>query len=469
MAENHQQLWAKCLDFIKDNVQPDQFDKWFSGITSLGFDNNELHLHVPSDAVVEFIENRYLRLLGVAILKVYGQGVKLRYSYVVRANDPESAVSIASTPQSTEVLRQTLNSQPADPLTMDTSRLKPFNPQLNPKYTFENYCVSDSNRLPYSIAMSIAENPKVKTFNPFFLFGSTGVGKTHLIQAIGIRIKERNPQARVFYVSTRLFESQYTMANSKGQINKFFAFYQSIETLIVDDVQDLAGKPGTQNTFFNIFNHLHLNGRQIILSSDRAPAEMDGLEGRLLGRFKWGMVTELEKPDEELRRAVLKLKSSQDGILLPDDVVDYVVENVTDSIRELEGVLVSMTTQSAIMNVPIDMAVARTAVSNLVKLKRHKINFEMITQAVSEYYSLQPDVLFTKSRKREISDARQVVMYMAKKHAAMATTAIGHRLGRTHATVIHGVNNIEQRLEVDRLLQADIAGIEERLPQMYRR
>ena len=462
MHNDHQQLWAKCLEFIRDNVTEPQFNCWFRDITSLKFEDGVLHLFVPSDLFVDHIENTYLDLLGTAIRKYYGEGVQLKYAYNVKADDPDTRVDLASDRRSPEIIRQTMHSTAANPF-QAARPATTLDPQLNPRYTFENYCCSPSNKIAFSIAESIAENPSIKTFNPFFVFGPTGVGKTHLIQGIGIRIKERNPQARVLYVTARLFESQYTTANAKGEINKFFNFYQSIDTLIVDDIQDLQNKPSTQNTFFNIFNHLHLNNKQIILSSDRAPAEMDGFEARLLGRFKWGMSVELEKPDLELRRSVLEQKSQQDGINLTREIVDYIAGNVTDSIREIEGVMVSLVAHATVLNVPITLDLAKGIVANAVRISRRQLNFEIIAREVSTYYGIDQDSLFTKCRKREVSDGRQVTMYLAKKLLNMPLTTIGHSLGRTHATVIYAIHNIDERLAVERQLQHDIAAIESAL------
>jgi chromosomal replication initiator protein len=264
----------------------------------------------------------------------------------------------------------------------------------------------------------------------------------------------------VLYVTARLFESQYTTAVAKGETNKFFNFYQSIDTLIVDDVQDLQNKPGTQNTFFNIFNHLHLNNKQIILSSDRAPAEMEGFEARLLGRFKWGMSVALDKPDLSLRRDVLIQKAAQDGVVLSEDVINFISQNVTDSIREIEGVMVSLLAHATVLNREITLDLAQSVVSNAVKINHTQLNFESIAREVSTYYGLEPDAIFTKSRKREISDARQMIMYLAKKLTKMPLTTIGHQVARTHATVIHSIKNIEERLVLERKLQDDVRNIE---------
>ncbi len=455
MTQTHEQKWAACLQFIKDAIGEDQFNTWFRDISCLRFENGVLHLFVPSDMFVEYIEDKYLGVLGTAIFREFGNNVSLRYAYNVKVDDPATMVDIASANRSKAVGTGTQAPKP------ESNEFKTY---LNPRYTFENYCCSESNKIAYNIAESIANNPDIKTFNPFFIFGPTGVGKTHLIQAIGIRIKELNSNARVLYVSSREFERQFTTAlrekdrNGTG-INQFFNFYQSIDTLIIDDIQDLQNKEKTQNTFFNIFNHLHLNNKQIILSSDRSPAEMNGFEDRLLGRFKWGTTVAMEKPDLELRRDVLTQNAAQAGVSLPQEVIDYIISNVTDSIRELEGVMASMLMHATVMNVPISLQLAQKVVGNAVKISQRKLNFEMIAQEVSAYYNLDADAIFTKSRKREVSDARQMAMYLAKKLINMPLTSIGHHVSRSHATVIYAINNIEQRLAVEHGLQEDVNSI----------
>ena len=455
---SHEQLWEQARQFIADNLTPQQFSAWFGSVTSVSFDGSELKISVPSSFYAEMLETRYATLLEAAIKKVYlpySEKVQLVFCYNTVKNLPDTNVEVLSSGQSHIADGRAANANPfapKEPILFDS--------QLNPRYNFNNYCVGESNRLAHSIAMQLADNPENKTFNPFFLFGPTGVGKTHLIQAIGIHIKEKNPAARVLYVTARLFQSQFTAANHKGQINNFYHFYHSIDTLIVDDVQDLAGKPETQNTFFQIFNQLHLNNRQVIMSSDCAPADMDGFEPRLLGRFKWGVSVALDKPDIDLRRRVLIKKAKQDGLKLPDDVIDYIAENVTDSIRELEGVVVSLVAHATVLNHEIDLALAKVVVANAIRMQRRQINFEIVIDAVATYFNMASDAIFTHTRKREISDARQIVMFLAKKHANMSLKSIGTRLGRTHATVIHGCRNIEERMPIDRELRTAIEAIE---------
>lgn len=453
MDKTHQQLWAECQRIIADIIRPEQYDAWFKPVTSLGFENGRLTLSVPSPFFKEHIEDTYLNILGATLRRVYGEGIRLYYHYNQISNNPDTGINEAGL-TSSPALRRKPSGLFQTPVEAN------FNSQLNPKYTFENYCGSSSNKIARAIGEAIANDPKCKTFNPLFVFGPTGVGKTHLIQAIGIKIKEKNPDARILYVSARLFESQYTVASHNGKINEFINFYQSIDTLIVDDIQDLIDKPRTQGTFFHIFNHLHQNQKQIIMSSDCCPTQLKGMTERLLSRFKWGMTVELEKPDLQLRREVLQLKAEQDGLSLPDDVMDFIAENVTDSVRELEGIVVSLLAHATVMNREINVDLARVVMANVVRMHKKAINFEMVTNSVAAHYKIDPDAIFTKSRKREISDARQMVMYMAKKYAKMPLTGIGTRLSRNHATVIYACKNIEQRLPFEKSLQEDVSAIE---------
>lgn len=458
----HTELWARCSEFIKDNVSPQQYDILFRDIQSekyvpaTGESPACLVLKVASDFIIDEIEKNFQALLRSGIKKIYGDGVQVYYRTLTVKSDPSSAVLQKSTSPSPAILAQS-HAEPANPFKEVSAN--DFDPQLNPRYNFENYCLSESNKIARSIGEAIGDNPSLKTFNPLFVFGPSGVGKTHLIQAIGIRVKERNPQARVLYVTARLFQSQYTAAAARN-INNFFRFYQSIDTLIVDDIQDLQNKPSTQNTFFHIFNHLHQHDRQIIMSSDCAPAEMEGFEARLLSRFKWGMQVELGRPDIDLRREVLRQKAEQNGITLPADVLEYIAANVTENVRELEGIVVSLIAHAMVMNREISVDLARRVMANAVRIQRRQVNFEMVTDAVASHFRITPDLIFTKTRKREISDARQVIMYLAKKMVQMPLTTIGQKLDRSHATVIHGVECVESRMEHEKQFAADIQSIE---------
>ena len=448
-------MWDECLSIIKDNISPEQYDAWFKPITSVSYKDHVLRLMVPTRFFAEQLEERYMKILAATLFRIYGRDVQLYYDFFQIGSDPDTLITQQASKESPAV-------KPGNRNPFQNNIVSDFDSQLNPKYTFENYCGSNCNKIARSISEAIATDSHCKTFNPLFLFGNTGVGKTHLIQAIGIRIKERNPNARVLYVPARLLESQYVaaVAAKPSRINEFINFYQSIEVLIIDDIQDLMHKPGTQNAFFHIFNHLHQNQRQIILSSDCAPADLKEMPERLISRFKWGMTCQLEAPDYELRRSVLEQRAAQDGLKIPTEVLDYIAANITSSIRELEGVVVSLLAYATVLNREITIDLAQSVLANAVKVQKKSINFDMIAQRVSEFYGIELDQIFSKSRKREISDARQMVMFMAKRHAKMPITAIGTCLSRKHATVHHACHSIEERIPIDSALREDVEKID---------
>lgn len=458
IVQNEQ--WEQCLRKFRDNLPSEQYEHWFKPLTFLKYEDNTLHLGVPSEFFKEHLENNYLRLLTLTLRHVYGPGIKLFYHFQVVKNEPDTSVVMSGSNPSVAISNR---AAAANPFSKKENKDAEFDSQLHPRYNFSNYCLGECNRLAATIGQAICKNPKSQTYNPLFVFGPPGVGKTHLAQAIGIGIKESMPSRRVLYVTARLFESQFTAANARSRINDFMAFYQEIDTLIIDDIQDFIGKPATQRTFFHIFNHLHLNGRQLILTSDVRPSEMDNMEERLLSRFKWGMTCELFRPDREMRVSYLVQKSQQEGLNLSEDVIEYIADNCTQSFRELEGIVVSLMAHATIGNRPVDLALAEDVLKNAVKIRRHSINFEMIADRVSSFYKIEPDALFTKSRRREINDARQLVMYMTKKLTSLPLTSIGSRLSRTHATVLHAVRNIENRLATEPQLRSDLAAIESAL------
>jgi len=465
---NVAQQWNRCLDVIKANLPAEQFDVWFAPIVAVDFDqeNNRVTLRVPSQFFVEQIEGRYITILSAALKKVFGENVKLTYKFNVVGSDDASAVEQNVDNSSTKLKQELKIRKPrvANPFEHDDA-LEDIDPQLNPRYTFENYCSSMSNRLAVSIGQAIVEHPEVKTYNPLFVFGETGVGKTHLLQAIGIKLKENNPRTRVLYVSSRVFESQYTTAVQQKKINDFINFYKSIDVLLLDDIQFFAGKPGTQNTFFHIFNLLHQHQRQLVMSSDCRPSELDGMEPRLISRFKWGMTVELQKPDFELRRKFLSMKAAQDGLNISGEVLDFIATHVTESVRELEGVMVSLLAHATMLGQDITIELAKEVIGNTVRVAPKQLTFEFIAETVANHYNLSTDLLYGKSRKREISDARQLVMYLAKKEAQMSSTSIGAKLDRTHATVLHACIQIEQRMSIEKDFSREVQAITASLTQ----
>jgi chromosomal replication initiator protein len=344
-----------------------------------------------------------------------------------------------------------------------------FDPQLNCNYNFSNYIEGVSNRLARCAGLNIAEQPGRSIFNPIFIWGASAVGKTHLANAIGLAVKENYPEKRVLYISANLFTMQYSDATQHNQRNDFLNFYQSIDVLIIDDVQELAGKTQTQNTFFHIFNHLHQLGKQLIMCCDREPSKLEGMEDRLLSRFKWGLVVEVEKPDFNLRKAILKHKAYRDGIEIPENVVDYIAENITRSVRDLEGVLVSLLAHSTLMNAEINLQLAQKIVGNVVEMptiEKENITVDKICNIVCQYYSLPLEAINSSSRKREIAEARQVAMYLARTHTNTSLAVIGQSMGnRDHTTVLYACKTVQNQMDVDSTFRERIHTLESQIQQ----
>ncbi|MBQ0119752.1 MAG: chromosomal replication initiator protein DnaA [Bacteroidales bacterium] len=457
--EKLKQQWEQCLNFIQGKLTAEQFDAWFKPINVVRFENNTVTLSAPSRFFVEKIEEQYLDLLSSALRQAFGNSIKLIYSYRVAdrtVNETDDGRSKIL--KNKEAKNGSSVSNPFIELAPDE-----IDPQLNLRYTFDNYCGSKSNQLAISIGQSVSENPYSSPFNPMYIFGATGVGKTHLMQAVGIKIKENMPQARVLYLTARVFENQYTTAVRQNKVNDFINFYLSIDVLLLDDIQEFAGKTATQNTFFHIFNHLHNHHKLLIMTSDCRPSDMEGMVPRLISRFKSGMTVELEKPDYNLRREVLYRKAMQDGLDIPGEVLDYIATHVTDSVRELEGIIISLLAHATMLSQEITIDLAHNVISNSVHVNKRQLTFEKLAEAIAAHFNIDTDLLYGKSRKREINDARQLLMYFAKKEINLSSTNIGMRLSRNHATVLHACKQIEQRLTVEKNFQSEIAEIEKEL------
>ena len=473
MTENFQTKWARCLDIIRDNVGQVRFDTWFACAKPVKFEDNRLTLELPSQFYVEKYEDDFYNLLHSVLRRVFGEGIKLRYEVYIIADDRNSTVTFSSQTQSKAVNSKLIQSlQNPDAMRQQSPQTRgaeSFNPQLNSTLNFENYCVGDSNRLPFTIAEYIANNPRNSDFNPFFLYGSVGIGKTHLIQAIGIRIKERNPGAKVLFTSIRQFQNLYANAVIQKKVPGFINWFQQMDVLLFDDLQELALKTKTgDDALFPIFNHLHQNGKQLVFTCDRPPMELEGISDRLIDRFKWGITEKLERPDLELRKRILAAKAAKNGLDLPQDVIDVIAETATTSIREIEGVVRGILTRSITLNAPITVDLARAVMSNTIKnvtppKPRRDLNFEMIVDATAGYYNLKPEVLYSKSRLRDIADARQMVMYLSHKLTGLSSSAIGIKLNRRHATVLHGISVVRQGLRGNDAMAAAARTIESQL------
>lgn len=369
--------WNRCLEIIRDNVSEATFTTWFADITPLKFEGKTLTIQVKSNFVYEFLEGNFVDLLRSTLFKVMGNGTQLMYS-VLTDKDNNVCVEVGSENSAGDRSRNRIQNTAQE-------EVPELDSMLINRYTFDNYVEGISNRLSRSVAISVADKPG-RAFNPLFIHGSSGVGKTHLINAIGMRIKELHPELRVLYISAHLFQVQYTDSILQKNFNDFMRFYQSIDVLIIDDIQEFAGLQKTQNAFFHIFNHLHLNGKQLIMTSDRSPAQLQGMEERLITRFKWGMTAEIEKPDLELRKNILRNKVYRDGLKFPEDVISFIAEHVNASIRDLEGIVVSIMAHSTINSTDIDINLARRIVGDFSNYEKRTVTIEEIIKKVSDYY-----------------------------------------------------------------------------------
>ena len=455
---NHVELWNACLDIIRDNVPEQTYKTWFCPIVPLRFEDSTLVLQVPSQFFYEFLEEKFLDLLRQSIHKVFGEGTKLMYSVMVVKNPPITIPlpthSGSSSP--TTVIRKTVTKDiPQVP------QIAELDPQLNRDYNFDTFIEGESNKLSRSVAEAVALNPGKTIFNPLFFYGAAGVGKTHLVNAIGTKIKELYPEKRVLYVSAHLFQVQYTDSVRNNTTNDFINFYQSIDVLIIDDIQEFAGVTKTQNTFFHIFNHLHQNGKQLILTSDRTPVLLQGMEERLVTRFKWGMVAELEKPTVELRKNILRDKTRRDGLQFPPEVINYIAENVSDSVRDLEGIVISIMAHATLYNKDVDLELTQRIVRKVTQNENKTITIDNIINTVCKHFGLDTNTIHTKSRKREVVQARQIAMYLAKKYTEFSTAKIGSLIGnKDHATVLHACKTISELKEVSKSFQAELEEIQ---------
>ena len=459
--------WNECKSFIKDNIPASAYNTWFSNIGSQKFENNKLYLSVPSQFVYEYIEEHFLDLLRISIERTFGKGTELMYHVLT---DKANQLSIDQGSEN----RHVTASQPQTPNAEKSSNKAPghfnvatqdLNPMLRPNYSFDSFIEGMSNKLPRAVGESIAKDPDHSIFNPLFIYGASGVGKTHLINAIGLKIKETYPEKRVLYVSANLFKVQYMDAVRKNAQTDFINFYQTIDVLIIDDIQEFSGVEKTQNTFFHIFNHLHQNGCQLIMSCDRHPASLQGIEDRLITRFKWGLVAEIENPDFELRKAILTNKIHHDGICMNEDVIEYIADNVTDSIRELEGILNSIIAHSTILNREPDVTLAERIINKAIHRSPRIITIDSIIKTVCDNYNVSIENINSKSRKQPIVQARQVAMYLAQRHIKDITLVrIGEQIGqKDHTTVLHSCNTIKEQLEYNKELRSEIEKIEKEL------
>lgn len=455
-----EQLWEKCLVIIKDNLSWRTYQTWFEPIKAVNLVGNVLTLQVPSQFFYEWLEEHYVELLGKTIKRVLGKEGRLEYRIMMESNARKPAsVNMPGSTQSKPARDSNFVDMPLkwdDPHSIKTPYAIPglkrmqIDPQLNTNYTFDNYVEGDCNRVARSAGIHVAQKPGATAFNPLVVFGGVGWGKTHLVQAIGNEVRRLHPNKSVLYVSAEKFINQFIDHSKNNEVNDFIHFYQLIDVLIMDDIHLFVSATKTQDVFFAIFNHLHQNGKQIILTSDTAPRDLEGMQERLLSRFRWGLNADIQAPDFETRQAILRIKMKQEGLEIPDEVVRYVAYNVQSNVRELEGALIALFAQATLNKKEIDLDIAKRVMKNFVKTAAREMTIENIQKMVCDYYHVPYDKLLTKTRKREVVLARQITMYFAKKFTKQSLKTIGdHFGGFDHTTVIHSCQTVENLMSTD--------------------
>ena len=466
-------VWKNCLSFIKDNIQPQAYKTWFEPIVAIKLTDLSLSIQVPSKFFYEWLEEHYVKILKVALTKELGDHAKLVYIIKMENtygnNQPftekiPSANRSAIKSQQANIPLKNKNPQLKNPFVIPGIRNVKIESQLNPVYSFENFLEGDSNRLARNAGIAVANKPGGTSFNPLLIFGGVGLGKTHLAHAIGVDVKDKYPEKTVLYISAEKFTQQYIEFVKKNNRNDFIHFYQIIDVLIIDDVQFLSGKSGTQDVFFHIFNHLHQNGKQVILTSDKAPVDMQDIEQRLLSRFKWGLSAELQKPDFETRVSIVKNKLYRDGVEMSDEVIDYIAKNIKTNVRELEGAIISLIAQSSFNKKEITIGLAKEIVEKFVKNTKREVSIDYIQKVVSDYFQMDVDTLQSKTRKRHIVQARQLAMFFAKKFTKASLASIGSQIGqRDHATVLHACKTVDNLSSTDKQFRKYVEDLTKKL------
>lgn len=466
-------VWDKCLSFIKDNIAEDAYNTWFLPIRPGKLINNVLTIQVPSKFFYEWLEEHYIKILKSALQKELGGDAKLVYSILMDQKSQGREPFTVRIPSSN---KEKLKPQEIEaPLNLQAGKMmNPFiipglqklkiDSQLNHNYTFNNFIEGESNRLARAAGRAIAKRPGGTSFNPLFIYGGVGLGKTHLVHAIGLEVKELHPEKTVLYVSTEKFTQQFIEAVKNNNQNDFIHFYQMIDVLIMDDIQFLSGKAKTQEVFFHIFNHLHQRGNQIILTSDKSPAEIQDMEDRLISRFKWGLSADLQNPDYNTRLSILKQKLENDGIEFPDEVMDYIAQNIDTNVRELEGSLNSIIAQATLNKREITLDLTARTLSKLVQTARKEISIDYIQKTVCEYFKVKIEDIQSKTRKRDVVQARQLAMFFAKQYTKASLASIGTQIGkRDHATVLHACKTVKNLQETDKAFRGYIEDISRKI------
>ncbi len=476
MKKSHVEVWNNCLDIIRDNIPYQSFKTWFEPILPIKLNESVLTIQVPSQFFYEWLEEHYIDLLRKTISKELGPEGQLEYSIVMENSYGNSTPITVKAPGVNR--KSTKNPTISMPIDINKGNSKDIpNPfiipglkkiqipsQLNENYSFENFIEGDCNRLARSAGYAVANNPGKTAFNPLLLYCNSGLGKTHLCHAIGLQIKQNFPDKIVLYVQCEQFITQYIDAVRTGNQNDFMHFYQMIDVLIMDDIEFLSAKEGTQNIFFHIFNHLHQQGSQIVISSDKAPIDLKGIEPRLLSRFKWGLAADLQVPDLETRIAIIDKKLYNNGIEMPREVIEYLAYSITTNVRELEGALVSLLAQSSLNKKAITIDLAKQIIDKFIRNNSREISIDYIQKIVCDYFGIHIDLLNSKTRKREIVQARQLSMFFAKKLTKASLASIGMHCGKKdHATVLHACRTVNNLIETDKQFKLYVDDLEKKI------
>lgn len=470
MDYSHVEIWDKCLSVIKDNIEPQSYATWFKPIVPLSLNGSTLTIQVPSQFFYEWLEEKYIDLLRTTIKKFLGTDGKLCYSIRMDSSDsgftllmPGSNRNYPKNPIGMPAPEK-LSQGPINPFVIPGLQKRQIESQLNENYTFDNFIEGDCNRVARQCGLEVAKKPGGTAYNPLLIYSGTGLGKTHLCHAIGLEAKRLHPDLTVLYVQAEQLYNQYFTATKNNNRVDFIHFYQMIDLLIIDDIQFLAGKTGTQEVFFQIFNYLHQNNKQIVITSDKFPSDLQNIETRLLSRFKWGLTADLQIPDVATRTAIIREKLYTNGITLPEDVVQYLATNLRTSVRELEGVMISLMAQSSINKKAITIDMTQQIIDRFVRNSVKELSVEYIINVVCDYFKISADQLGLKTRKQQVVQARQIAMYLAKKYSNTSLAAIGKQCGnKDHATVHHACKTISDRLETDKQFKAMMAEIEKKI------
>lgn len=465
----HKDLWDKCLHFIKGEIPEQSFKTWFSPIIPLKLENSALTIQVPSQFFYEWLEENYVHLLKQALQRELGENGRLEYSVVVDSGNSVNkpyTVNLSANGQGSKYGQNHDNGRHEirSPFSLPTVDLHNQFCNLNESYLFDNYIEGDCNRLARSAGFAVAQKPGITSFNPLMIYGGVGLGKTHLVQAIGNEIRHKSKEKFILYVASEKFTNQFIEALKNNNVQDFTNFYLNVDVLIIDDVQFLRDKEKTQEIFFHIFNHLHQNGKQIIMTSDCAPRDLRGLQERLVSRFKWGLTADLQSPDFETRMAIIKRKLQSDGVTIPDDVLEYLAYSIDTNVRELEGVLISLIANASLTKREIDLELAKHTLRNIVRDIDGEVGIDYIQKTVSDFFKVSQDDMKAKTRKKEIVIARQVAMFFSKDYTNHSLKSIGYHFGgRDHSTVIHAVQSVNDMIDTDSKFRYSIDELKKKL------